>query len=524
METQNKKVKSLTFKYLKNDIPASIVVFFVALPLCLGIALASGAPLFSGIISGIIGGIVVGLASGSHLGVSGPAAGLAVIVLSSIATLGGSWDAFLLAVVLAGLIQLILGFLKLGAIAYYFPSPVIKGMLTAIGLLIILKQIPHAFGYDGDFEGDTSFQQPDGQNTFSELLNMFNYITPGSIVVTIVSLFILLLWENVLMKKHKLFNLINGPLVAVFAGIILNYFYQNGWLPFSLSKNQIVQIPAASDAGEFFKQFTFPDFSQLKNPDVYVIAIVIAIVASLETLLSVEATDKLDTEKRITPTNRELKAQGIGNIVSGLIGGLPITQVVVRSSANITFGGKTKMSAIIHGLFLLVSAVTIPFLLNQIPLATLASILFVVGFKLAKPSIFKAMFKLGKVQFIPFLTTIIAILFSDLLKGIGIGMVVAIFFILRHNYKYSLSVLKMDDKDGGKYIITLGSVVSFLTKGSILEEFGRIPDQSKVIIDATRSKFIHYDVIEIINDFQIHAKTAGITLEINGITHPNFKR
>lgn len=509
------------FKNIKSDLPASIVVFFVAVPLCLGIALASGAPLFSGIIAGVVGGIVVGLASGSPLGVSGPAAGLAVIVLSAIATLG-SWPAFLLAVVLAGVIQLIAGFLKLGTIAYYFPSSVIKGMLTGIGLLIILKQIPHAVGYDTSFEGHLGFKEPGGQNTFSALINMINYITPGALLIAVVSLFILLLWDNVLIKKHKIFGMINGPLVAIIAGIILNYLFQAGTLPFSLSEKQLVQIPVATTVGEFFGQFTTPDFSQFNNPQIYVIAFVIAIIASLETLLCVEATDKLDPLKRVTPTNRELKAQGIGNIVSGLIGGLPLTQVIVRSSANITFGGRTKASAILHGFFLLISAVAIPALLNMIPLATLAAILFVVGYKLAKPALFKQMYSQGWEQFAPFVVTVVAILLTDLLKGIGIGMVVAIFYILRSNFKNPYYLLKGNLKEGDEHVIKLSEEVSFLNKGSILQMLNHIPANSKVVIDGTNSKCIHYDVIEIIDNFKIHAKTLGIEVETKGLEKEQY--
>ncbi|MCB9173598.1 MAG: SulP family inorganic anion transporter [Flavobacteriales bacterium] len=505
------------FKHIKNDLPASVVVFFVALPLCLGIALASGAPLFSGIIAGIVGGIVVGMASGSPLGVSGPAAGLAVIVLGAIATLG-SWETFLLAVVLAGVIQLILGYLKLGTIAYYFPSSVIKGMLSGIGLLIILKQIPHAFGYDADFEGDLAFIQPDGENTFSELYHMLNYITPGAIIISIISLFILIFWEQVLMKKSKVFGMINGPLVAVLSGILINYLFQNNILPFSLSGKQVVQIPVASNVGEFLSQFTLPDFTQLNNPQVYVIAFVLAIVASLETLLCVEATDKLDPDKRVTPTNRELKAQGFGNIISGLIGGLPLTQVIVRSSANISFGGKTKMSAIIHGFFLLICAITIPALLNMIPLATLASILLIVGYKLAKPALFKMVYKQGLEQFIPFVATIIGILFTDLLKGIAIGMVFAIFYILRNNFKNPFYILKNEKKEGEEHVVTLSEEVTFLNKGSILQMLNHVPSNSTVVIDGTSTKSIHFDVIEIIQNYMVSAKTKGITVTVKGIT------
>ena len=347
------------FKSFKNDLPASIVVFFVAVPLCLGIALASGAPLFAGIIAGIVGGIVCGFASGSPLGVSGPAAGLAVIVLTSIAALNGSWTAFLTAVVLAGVFQLILGFAKAGFIAYFFPSSVIKGMLTGIGLLIILKQIPHALGWDKDAFGDDEFFQADGQNTFSEIFKAVDFITPGAVLIGVISLAILIFWDKVLSKKSKIFNIINGPLVVVVVGIVMFTLYKNGLLNFSLNAKQVVAVPVPDSISAFFGQFTLPDFSALANLEVWKIAIVIAIVASLETLLSVEATDKLDPDKRITPTNRELKAQGLGNIVSGLIGGLPVTQVIVRSTANISFGGKTKLSAILHGVFLLIIALTI---------------------------------------------------------------------------------------------------------------------------------------------------------------------
>ena len=416
------------FKHLKNDLPASIVVFFVALPLCLGIALASGAPLFSGVIAGIVGGIVVGMASGSPLGVSGPAAGLAVIVLTAIGTLGGSYQAFLTAVVLAGVLQLLFGYAKAGFIAYFFPSSVIKGMLTGIGLLIILKQIPHAIGWDKDAIGDDAFNQADGQNTFTEISKAFEFITPGALVIAAISLAILILWDTVLTKKHKIFQLLQGPIVVVILGICMNLAYSKGLLPYSLNEKQIVSIPVPDSIGSFFGQFTFPDFKALTNFEVWKIAIVIAIVASLETLLCVEATDKLDPDKRITPTNRELKAQGLGNIVSGLIGGLPLTQVIVRSSANINFGGKTKMSAVLHGVFLLISAIFIAGLLNLIPLASLAAILLMVGYKLAKPSLFKQMYKLGWEQFIPFLATIVAIIATDLLKGITVGILVGIFY------------------------------------------------------------------------------------------------
>ena len=503
------------FKNLKNDLPASIVVFFVAVPLCLGIALASGAPLFAGIIAGIIGGIVVGVASGSPLGVSGPAAGLAVIVLTSIASLGGSWTAFLLAVVLAGIFQLILGFAKAGFVAYFFPSSVIKGMLTGIGLLIILKQIPHALGWDKDPIGDDAFSQADGQNTFSEVLKAFDSVTPGALLIAAISLAILILWDTVLTKKHKIFAMINGPLVVVALGITMHYFYQTGILNFSLAADQVVRIPVPENLSDFLSQFTFPDFSAITNIEVWKIALVLAIVASLETLLCVEATDKMDPDKRITPTNRELKAQGLGNIVSGLIGGLPVTQVIVRSSANISFGAKTKMSAILHGFFLLISALTIASVLNMIPLASLAAILLMVGYKLAKPSLFKQMYKLGWEQFVPFTVTVVAILATDLLKGITAGMIVGGFYALLHSYRNSHHMKDVITTDDGNQIhhLVLAEEVSFFNKANVVNALEAIPPNSKVIIDCTNSKSIAYDVIELIKNYEINAKTKNITVE-----------
>ncbi|WP_340124080.1 SulP family inorganic anion transporter [Methylobacter svalbardensis] len=507
------KVKNM-FQELKSDLPASIVVFFVALPLCLGIALASGAPLFAGIIAGIVGGIVVGIASGSPLGVSGPAAGLAVIVLSAITTLG-SWPTFLLAVVLAGIIQLIMGFAKAGFIAYFFPSSVIKGMLTGIGLLIILKQIPHALGYDKDTEGDLSYFQTDGETTLSSIVSAFDSFTPGAILIAVLSIAILILWDTVLTKKHKLFQLIQGPIVVVFLGMVMNTLYQDGLLNLSLAADQVVRIPVPENLAGFFSQFTFPDFSALSNPEVYKIAFVMAIIASLETLLCVEATDKLDPFKRVTPTNRELKAQGLGNIVSGLCGGLPVTQVIVRSSANIAFGGKTKLSSILHGVFLLISAVTVAGLLNRIPLASLAAILIIVGYKLAKPALFKQMYQLGGEQFVPFSATVVGILATDLLRGITIGILFGIFYTLRHSYRNAYSMKDVMTTEDGHEVhhLVLAEEVSFFNKASILNALNNIPQNAKVIIDCSKSKSLAYDVVEIIENYQSNALTKNITVE-----------
>ncbi len=496
------------FKNFKDDLPAGLVVFLVALPLSMGIAMASGAPLYSGIIGGVIGGIVVGALSGSSLGVSGPAAGLAVIVLNAITDLGG-FELFLVAVVLAGIIQLIIGFAKAGIIAYYFPSSVIHGMLAGIGILIFLKQIPHAFGYDIDPEGDQKFFQADGENTFSELWNMIDYISPGVVIITVVSLFILILWDSSFFKKFKIAKLIPGPLLVVGVGIILNKSFTNN-PQLNISSDHLVSLPVSSNIGEFIGNFTFPNFSALSNPQVYVTAIIIAVVASLETLLSVEAADKLDPLKRVTPTNRELKAQGIGNIIAGLIGGLPVTQVIVRSSANQQSGGKTKASTVFHGILILVSVLAFPRILNLIPLATLAAILLVVGFKLAKPALFKKMYRQGKSQFGPFVVTIVGIIFTDLLTGITLGMVVAISVILYNNYKIPFKMKRENLEGKDKLKIVLSEDVTFLNKASIQRAFEQIPNDTHVEIDASNTHFIHCDVIEIIENFEINAKARNI--------------
>ncbi|MFT0714147.1 SulP family inorganic anion transporter [Flagellimonas lutimaris] len=501
------------FKYLKNDLPASIVVFFVALPLCLGIALASGAPLFSGLIAGIIGGIVVGALSGSQIGVSGPAAGLAAIVLTAIGTLGG-YQNFLVAVVLGGIIQLIFGFLKAGVIAYYFPSSVIKGMLTGIGIIIILKQIPHFFGYDADPEGDWAFFQVDGENTFSEIINSINFISPGATLIAVIALAILILWSQVLTKKSKIFELIQGPLVAVVIGIV--YFtLTQGDGTWGISTEHLVKVPVPDSLESFLGFFSFPNFSAITNPDVWVTGFTIALVASLETLLCVEATDKLDPDKRTTPTNRELRAQGVGNILSGLVGGLPVTQVIVRSSANIQSGGKTKASAIIHGFLLLGSVIIIPTLLNMIPLSVLAAILFIVGYKLAKPSLFKTMYQAGWKQFVPFVVTVVGIVFTDLLVGITLGLGVGIVVVLIKSYQNS-HFLHIEDKSNGvhKIKMTLAEEVTFFNKGAILKELDSLPENSYLELDVRKTRFLDNDIVEILEDFSDKAKNRKIDIKI----------
>ncbi len=505
------------FSEIKHDLPASIVVFLVALPLCLGIALASNAPLFSGVIAGIVGGVIVALISRSPLGVSGPAAGLVVIVLSAIATLG-SFEAFLLALVISGIFQVILGFLKAGIVGYYFPSSVIKGMLTAIGLIIIMKQIPHAMGYDADYEGDMAFVQADGQNTFTELFHMLSSISPGAVVISVLALGTLILWEMPFIKKQGWTQWVQGPLVVVVTGILFNVLYGMFMPQWQIGGDHLVQIPSLD--GGIGALLTLPDFTQIFNPEIYVIALTLAVVGSLETLLTVEATDKLDPYKRVTPANLELKAQGVGNLISGLIGGLPITQVIVRSSANIQSGGRTRASAFLHGIFLLVCVLAIPSILNMIPLASLAAILIMVGYKLAKPSIFKAMYAQGREQYIPFLVTVIAILVTDLLVGIGIGMAVATFSLLRHHYMTPYFLHSPSEVEEDHLIrIELADNVSFLNKAHILKVLDEIPEGSTVEIDATRSIHIEHDVMEIIEDFRKNAAYKEINLRLVGFDH-----
>ncbi len=501
------------FKNLKADFPASIVVFFVALPLCLGIALASGAPLFAGLIAGIIGGIVVGAFSGSQVGVSGPAAGLAAIVLTAITALGG-YQNFLVAVVIGGAIQVIFGILRFGIIGYFFPSSVIKGMLTGIGIIIILKQIPHFFGYDSSPDGEIAIFKADSQNTFSDIFNTVNHISTGATVIAVIGLAILILWNTVLSKKGKIFQLVQGPLVAVALGIIF-YVLTKDSETLAISADHLVKVPVPDSFDSFLGQFSFPNFAVIGDPAIWITGFTIALVASLETLLCVEATDKLDPQKRVTPTNKELLAQGTGNILSGLIGGLPITQVIVRSSANIQSGGKTKMAAIIHGFLLLISVVLIPTLLNMIPLSVLAAILLIVGYKLAKPALFVKMFKAGWKQFIPFVVTVLGIVFVDLLWGIGLGLAVGIVVILIKSFQNS-HFLHIEDKSNGKHKIkmTLAEEVTFFNKGAILKELDSLPRDTFLELDVRKTRFLDNDIIEILEDFSEKARNRNIDIKL----------
>ena len=546
-------------KHWKTDIPSGLVVFLVAIPLCLGIALASGAPAMSGILAGIVGGLIITCFSNSSLGVSGPAAGLVAIVEPAIQQLG--MQNFLIAVVLAGVIQFVLGLIKAGTIGYYFPSAVIKGMLVAIGLIIILKQIPHSVGYDKDPEGDLAFQQADGYNTFSEIFHAFELITPAAVVISVACLSILIVWELNFMKNFGFTKIIQGPLVAVIAGILLNLaFSQNPSL--KLDSEHLVSLPSSIE-------FTYPNFdpsritstevsfghgsgddkhsaedhdSEPSTPEgensadgnggagittsgamifILITAFTLAVVASLESLLCAEATDKLDPQRRQTDLNQELRAQGIGNFVSGLIGGLPVTQVIVRSSTNIQSGAQSRLAAFVHGVFLIVCVLAIPEVLNLIPLASLAAILFVVGYKLAHPSKFIAMYKLGWTQFLPFIITIVAILRTDLLIDIGIGLFCSVFFILRNTYFRSVWVHETTEGSRKVYNMTLSERIFFINKGNLQTALSKVEPGSKLIIDASDTVYVDQDVIDLFNDFETNAKFEDIeVVGIESITDP----
>ena len=508
----------LSTKYFKADMLSGMVVFLVALPLCLGIAVASGAPPFAGIITGVIGGIVVGLLSSSNVSVSGPAAGLIAIVVAAITDLG--YEPFLVAVVIAGLIQLTLGFIKAGSISSYFPTSVIEGMLVAIGIIIIKKEIPHAIGYDKEHEGDFFSYEllSEDKGFFTEIIHAFNYAHLGAILITVISIGILVAFNKIpALKKIKA---IPGALVVVVVGIILNEIFKSTGSPLAIvGQEHMVTLPTASSFSEFFGQFSTPDFSAFTNSKVWVVGVTIAIVASIETLLCLEAGDKMDPMKRYSSANVELKAQGVGNILSGLIGGIPMTSVIVRTTANINSGAKTKLSAIAHGVFLLLAVVSIPFLLNKIPMACLAAILIMIGLKLASPKVFKHMWHTGKHQFIPFIVTVVAVVLTDLLKGVGIGLAVSIFFILRGNMKLAYFFKKEKHKEGETIYIDLAQEVSFLNKAAVKQTLAHLPSNSKVVIDAANTVYIDYDVLELIRDFlNFGSKDKNIL-----VTLQNFK-
>lgn len=496
---------------LRADLPASLVVALVALPLCLGVALASGAPLIAGLIAGIVGGVVVGAFSRSALSVSGPAAGLTVIVFTAIQQLS-SYQAFLTAVVLAGAMQVVLGFCRAGVISDFFPASVIKGMLAAIGLILILKQIPHAVGYDANKMGDDdAFVQADGENTFSTMWQLWDYhFLPGAVLIALSSLFFLHLWEKFQAKRGGWVKYLPGPLVVVIYGVAANAGFAAILPTWEILDEHLVSVPVTASFSEFVGQFTFPDFTVLTQKKVWIVAVTLAVVASIETLLSIEAVDKIDPYKRITPNSRELVAQGLGNSVSGLLGGLPVTSVIVRSSANVMAGARTRMSAIMHGVLLLVCVLTIPSLLNQIPLSALAAVLISVGYKLTKPALYVEKYKKGWSSFIPFVVTVASILFTDLLVGIGIGMAVGMFFVLHENARGSLLCVQ----DGENYLIRVKKDLFFINKLELKRALRRIPSGSALLLDLTRPTFIDLDNIEIINDFISSAPRRNIRVSV----------
>lgn len=505
----------LNFAYWKSDLRASLVVFLVALPLCLGIALASNAPLSAGLISGIIGGLVVGFLSNSSISVSGPAAGLTTIIAAAVTDLG-SFNVLTLSIFFAGLIQVIFSIAKGGVIGNYFPTSVIKGMLAAIGLILILKQFPHFVGYDADYFGDESFNQKDGQNTFTEILMAVKSTHLGAAFVGMVSIGLMLIWEKLAGKGKTFFQMIPGALVAVLTSVLLNELFKSAIPAMIIEDSHLVQLP------NFLSGFMMPDWSALSNPKVYSTAIVIAIVASIESLLSVEAADKIDESGRVTSKNRELLAQGVGNTICGLIGGLPVTAVIVRTSANANSGAKTNLSTMTHGLWLLICVATIPFILNLIPLSCLAAVLILVGYKLTKPDLIRKMYFKGLNQFLPFAVTIIAILFTDLLVGIAIGMMVGFIFVIRSSIHKAIVMVN----EGSDYLIRFHKDVSFLQKTVLINMFDEIPENSTVVIDGSKHVYIDHDIEELIEDFVLRSKLANIKVDLKKSTlalSPIFK-
>jgi MFS superfamily sulfate permease-like transporter len=498
------------YSHLGDNLSASIVVLLVALPLCVGIALASGTPIFSGIIAGIIGGIVVGQLSGSQLSVSGPAASLTFVVSAMIIKLG-SFESFLLAVLIAGAFQIVFAFLKGGIVGDYIPNAVIKGMVAAIGIILMMKQIPHLLGYDADFEGDESFLQDDHNNTITTILTAIKFLTPMSVLIGGVSMVLLILWEQFNQKSNIWIHYVPGPLIVVLVAVALNTYGADLFNVLPLEQKHLVWLPVANNLHDFVSFFTIPNFREIGNPEVWLAGFMLAVIASLETLLGIEAIDKIDPLKRVTPSNKELKAQGIGNIISGLIGGLPITSVIVRSSANVSAGAKTKQSAIFHGVLILIAAALIPFLLNKIPLSSIAAILIVTGYKIARINLFKEMYKKGLNQFIPFCITIIAILFSNLLFGIAIGIIASIIFIIRGNFKSAILMIQ----DNNQYLIRFRKDITFLNKGIIKQKLESLPNNSYVLIDIRKADFIDKDVIDEINDFLCHVHLKNISVSFS---------
>ena len=500
-------------KNIKSDLMAGVVVFLVALPLCLGIALASGAPPFSGVIGAAVGGLVVSVASGSQLSVSGPANGVTIIAASIIADLG--YPGLLLAVSIAGIIQIILGFIRAGVISAYFPSAVIRGMLASIGLMLILKQIPHAIGYDIITEDDMSFLEESSKAEISIIQQALSAVSPGAIILSISSIALMILWETNFIKSNKLLSLIPAPLIIILYGVIFSIIIPMLSPLLALSQDHFVNLPSFQSVSHFWEQAVFPDFSLISNPQIFIAAFTLAMIASLESLLSLEAADKLDPLKRTAPTDRELKAQGLGNVLSGLIGGLPISAVIVRTSVNINAGGKTKMSSFVHGVCMIISAIFFVKYINLIPLACLAAILIVTGFKLTKPKIYVDLFKQGSDQFLPFIITIVAMNTLDSLRGVMIGLATGLLFVSKNNYHQAFSLTQNDNN----YLLRLKKDVSFLHKAPLRQALNNIPENSFLLIDGSRASFIDRDIVETINDFVAAGTDSNIVVELKDVTY-----
>lgn len=501
---------------LPHDLIAGTVVFLVALPLCLGVALASDAPLLSGVLAGIVGGIVVGLASGSQSSVSGPAAGLTAVVAAQIASLG-SFETFLLALVIAGLFQIVLGIARAGIVAAYFPSGVIKGLLAAIGVILILKQVPHLLGHDPDPEGDLAFQQLDRENTFSELVQLLGDIQPGAAAIGLVSIGLLVCWNRF---KPLQKSIVPAPLVVVLLGVAGGFVMQRLGSPWAIEASHFVQVPVPKTMAEFVPFLRSPDWTQWLNPAVYLSACTIAAVASLETLLNLEAIDKIDPRQRTSPPSRELLAQGIGNLISGLIGGLPVTSVIIRSSININVGARTKLAAVVHGALLLVCVLSIPQWLNLIPLSCLAAILLVAGAKLASPALIRQMWNQGKCQFIPFVVTLVAIVMTDLLVGVLIGLATSLGFILESNMRRPVRRFVEKHLGGDVLHIVLGNQVSFLNRAALTKVLDEVPRGGQVLLDAQNTDYIDPDVLNLLREFKDHTGPArGVEVSLIGFQH-----
>lgn len=500
-------------QHWKTDALAGVVVFLVALPLCLGIALASGAPPFAGIIAGAIGGLIVSLASGSQLSVSGPANGVTIVAATAITNFG--YKGLLLSVVIAGIIQIILGFMRAGTISAYFPSSVIRGMLAAIGLMLVMKQIPHALGYDKISEDDLSFLEESGKAELSIIEQAFSSISPGAILLSATCILILLLWETRWIRSSKIFSLVPAPLIVVVYGILFDLVTTRYAVSLSILPEHLVNLPAFESFQHLWSEIVFPDFSMISNPQIFTTALTLATIASLESLLSIEAADKLDPLKRVASTDQELKAQGLGNFLSGLFGGLPISAVIVRTSVNINAGGRTKVASFVHGLCITISVICFVEYMNLIPLACLAAILIVTGLKLTKPSIFHELYLQGRDQFLPFIITIVAMLTLDSLRGVAIGLAVGLIYVLKNNYHQAFTLTR----DGKNYLLRLKKDVSFIHKAPLRQILNKIPGNSNLLVDGSRAFFIDRDIIEMINDFAKAGGEYNIKVELKGVEY-----